>query len=67
MTGQIQNLCRGAIMKKLCEISNCRNVSCGKKILIADFGRDRQWLAEVCQDHYDNAHPSRKPKEEVRK
>ena len=46
--------------KKLCEITNCKNVSCGKKILIADYGQGRKWLADVCQLHYDKAHPSRK-------
>lgn len=46
--------------KPLCEISNCRRVICGKKILITDYGQDRKWEADVCQEHYDAAHNSRK-------
>lgn len=46
--------------KPLCELANCRRVSCGKKILIADYGPRGKWMAEVCQEHYESAHPSRK-------
>jgi len=46
--------------KPLCEIANCPNVICGKKILIQDYGQQGKWLADVCKKHYDAAHPSRK-------
>ena len=49
---------------KQCELSECENFineTSPKKILITDFG-DWQWLADVCDTHYEEAHPSRKEK-----
>jgi len=47
-------------VQPLCELAECKQVSCGKKILIQDYGSQGKWLAEVCQEHYDSAHVSRK-------
>lgn len=45
---------------KLCDFPKCENPSCGKKIVIQDYGPHGKWMAEVCQKHYNSAHPSRK-------
>ena len=47
-------------LRPLCELANCREVVCGKQILIQDYGSQGKWLANVCQRHYDSTHPSRK-------
>jgi hypothetical protein len=46
--------------RSLCEIANCKRIVCGKQILIQDYGSQGKWTANVCQEHYDSAHPSRK-------
>jgi len=47
-------------MEKQCELAGCKNPSCGKEILVQNLPQNRQWKVEVCQKHYDTAHPSRK-------
>ena len=42
----------------MCDIADCKNKAC-KQILMQDYG-DKKWIADVCQEHYDSAHPSRK-------
>lgn len=48
--------------QEMCDIVNCKNEACGKQILIQDYG-NKKWMANVCQKHYDAAHPSRKQNE----
>lgn len=47
-------------LRPLCEIAGCKDIVCGKQIIIQDYGSQGKWLANVCQQHYDNAHPGRK-------
>lgn len=42
-----------------CEIDGCKKDAINK-ILIQDYGEKGKWEADVCQEHYDSAHPSRK-------
>ena len=59
-----------------CELADCTNETTGKKIHVANWGKGKEWDIEVCDKHYDEAHPTRhiiqcsqcdKLKEKIRK